>query len=64
MTERSDYRNNSDAELTQLVRNWAQVLSTERRLLLSEIRSRMKQADAQGVSDGEGEREPTPGQPQ
>ena len=53
MTERSDYRNSSDAQLTQLVRNWAQLSPTERRLLLSEIRTRMKQADAQGVSDGE-----------
>ena len=53
LTERSEYRNSSDAELTQLVRNWAQLSPTERRLLLSEIRSRMKQADAQGVSDGE-----------
>ena len=64
MTERSDYRNSSDAELTQLVRNWAQLSPTERRLLLSEIRTRMKQADAQGVTDGEAKREPTPGQPQ
>lgn len=53
MTERSDYRNSSDAQLTQLVRNWGQLSPTERRLLLSEIRSRMKQADAQGVTDGE-----------
>ncbi|MGB0997201.1 MAG: hypothetical protein ACPGXJ_02900 [Pseudomonadales bacterium] len=59
VTEQPDYRNSSDAELTQLVRNWAQLSPTERRLLLSEVRTRMKHANAQGNSEG-GAKAPQP----
>ena len=38
------YRDSTDAELTNLVKKWAFLSATERRLLLSEIRSRMKSA--------------------
>lgn len=48
--EHTNYRDNSDAELTQMVKNWASLTPTERRLLLSEIRSRMKSAKATDVS--------------
>lgn len=47
--EQHDYRNSSDAELTQLVRNWARLSPTQRRLLLSEVRSRMKSANDKGA---------------
>ena len=44
VAEDMNYRDNSDAELTHMVKNWASLSPTERRLLLSEIRSRMKLA--------------------
>ena len=48
--EHMNYRDNSDAELTQMVKNWASLSPTQRRLLLSEIRSRMKSAKAADTS--------------
>ena len=50
--EHTNYRENSDAELTQMVKNWASLSPTQRRLLLSEIRSRMKSAKAADASVG------------
>ena len=53
VVENMDYRNNSDAELTHMVKSWASLSPTQRRLLLSEIRSRMKvakTADSSGAA--------------
>jgi hypothetical protein len=49
--EPANYSDSSDAELTQLVKNWARLSPTQRRLLLSEVRSRMKQAGSQGTQN-------------
>ena len=48
--EHVNYSEHSDAELTQMVKNWASLSPTQRRLLLSEIRSRMKSAKAAASS--------------
>ena len=48
--EHANYSEHSDAELTQMVKNWASLSPTQRRLLLSEIRSRMKSAKAAASS--------------
>lgn len=51
VAELANYSDSSDAELTQLVKNWARLSPTQRRLLLSEVRSRMKQAGSQGTQN-------------
>ena len=58
--ERYDYRNSSDAELTQLVKNWARLSPTQRRSLLSEVRSRMKNANSASATAASGKpKQPT-----
>lgn len=46
------YRDSTDAELTNLVKQWALLSATQRRLLLSEIRSRMKSARTSAAATG------------
>ena len=47
-----NYRDRSDAQLTNMVGNWASLSPTQRRLLLSEIRARMKSAKTADSSGG------------
>ena len=59
VAELANYSDSSDAELTQLVKNWPRLSPTQRRLLLSEVRSRMKQAGSQ-ASQNSGDKNALP----